>query len=35
MPVYDEKTDTFSDGPLPLDMDRYFAKPVDQQNYYK
>ncbi|CAI2386489.1 unnamed protein product [Moneuplotes crassus] len=32
LPVYDEATDTFKDGPLPKDADGYFN--TDKQVYY-
>ena len=34
LPTYDVSTDTFKDGPLPKDVDAYFAKPKSQQTYY-
>jgi hypothetical protein len=34
LPTYDHSTDTFKDGALPRDLDGYFNKPKDQQNYY-
>ena len=34
LPVYDQGTDTFKDGPLPRDVDSYFSKPVTEQTHY-
>jgi hypothetical protein len=34
LPTYDFATDTFKDGPLPKDVDAYFAKPKEDQTYY-
>ena len=34
LPTYDYKTDTFKDGPLPKNVDSYFSKSKDAQNYY-
>jgi hypothetical protein len=34
LPNYDINTDTFKDGPLPKDVDSYFAKKPEQQTYY-
>ncbi len=34
LPVYDQKTDTFKDGPLPIDADGYFSQPKDERTYY-
>jgi hypothetical protein len=34
LPKYDFAKDTFSDGPLPIDVDKYFAKPKEEQKYY-
>ena len=34
LPTYDKSTDTFKDGPLPTDVDAYFAKPAAAQTYY-
>lgn len=34
LPTYDQSTDTFHDGLLPRDVDGYFSKSQDKQNYY-
>ena len=34
LPKYDYATDTFQDGPLPKNANGYFAKSVEDQNYY-
>ena len=34
LPTYDASTDTFKDGPLPRDVDSYFAQKSDKQTYF-
>ena len=35
LPTYDERTDSFKDGPLPRNVDSYFSKGADAQTYYQ
>lgn len=34
LPLYDESTDTFKDGPLPKDVDGYFNQDKANRTYY-
>lgn len=34
LPTYDEHTDTFTDGPLPKDVDGYFSKDKTDRTHY-
>ena len=34
LPVYDQSTDSFKDGPLPKNVDGYFSKPEQFRQYY-